>query len=142
MTDWLVAPSGNTVAFKTPLVSTPRVKDMVVRSSSTPVAEISAGFVMVTLQTAVWPPSSVVTVISVSPSPTGVTIPPDTVATASLEEVHVTDWLVAFSGNTAAFNVPLVSMPRVKDMVVWSSSMQVTGTVSPVSSAKTGVIID
>ena len=60
--------------------------------------------VTVTAHVAVWPPSTVVTVILAEPSPTAVTKPLETVATVVLSEDQVTSFLDAFTGKTVSVN--------------------------------------
>jgi hypothetical protein len=61
--------------------------------------------VTVTVQVAVLPPSSVLTIIAALPAATALTVPPDTVATAVLLLLHVTFLFVALAGATVAVNV-------------------------------------
>ena len=62
--------------------------------------------VMVTAQVAVLPPSAVVTVIVEIPAATAVTTPLLlTVATPVLLDDQLTDWFVAFEGDTVAVSV-------------------------------------
>ena len=69
--------------------------------------EVASVLATVILQVAdLLEPSAVVAAIVASPTATAVTLPlASTVATASLDDVHVTDLLVAFSGNTVATRV-------------------------------------
>jgi len=69
------------------------------------ITEIPPPPVTITVQVAVFLPSSVVTVIVAVPDETAVTTPPITVATAGLLEVHVTVLLVALPGATVAVRV-------------------------------------
>ena len=58
-----------------------------------------------TTQLTVYPPSSVVAVMRVSPGPTAVTTPPLTVATAALEDAQITFLFLATEGPTVALRV-------------------------------------
>ncbi len=68
------------------------------------VSSTGAGFVTVTLHSAVFAPAFAVTVAV--PSLTALTFPFKTVATASFELVQLTVLSVAFSGFTVAVSVP------------------------------------
>ena len=96
-----VALSGNTVAVRV-CPASPIVNSNVVLSRVTPVTFTGLTF---TVHSAVFPSSSVVTVIFASPTPTAVTVPFSTLATSGLSLVHVTFLFVALSGNTVAVRV-------------------------------------
>ena len=73
----------------------------------------------VTLQVAVLPPSSVVTVMVASPTFTAVTLPlASTVAISGLSDFHVTFWLVASSGRTVAVRVSLPPTRRLVSLLL------------------------
>jgi hypothetical protein len=83
----------------------------------TPVtATLAAAGVTVTEHVAVLLPSTVVTVITVLPADTAVTVPLDTVATAGALLLHVTLLFVALEGVMVALRVSLP--PTVKDRLV------------------------
>ena len=58
--------------------------------------------VTVTVHTAVYAPSNVVTVTLASPLPSAISLPPDTVTTLWLSEDHNTPLLEALAGDTVA----------------------------------------
>ena len=118
-----VALSGNTVAVRV-CDASPIVKTRVSLSRVTPVTFTGLTF---TVHSAVFPSSSVVTVIFASPTPTGVTVPSFTVATFVSLLVHVTFLFVALSGNTVAVRVCAAS-PIVKTRVSLSRVTPVTAT--------------
>ena len=96
----LVALLGDTVAVR--VVFAPVSRLALVLFKDTPVTEIGLTW---TSQVAVKPPSSVVTVMVVSPGFNAVTTPSLTVATASLLEDQVTFLFVASFGETVATKV-------------------------------------
>ena len=91
-------------------------------STDTPVTPLGA--LTVTAQVAVLPPSLVVTVILAVPAATAVTLPPSTVATLELSDVHITLLSAASVGATVAVRVN--SSPTVIVLVVSLSFTSVT----------------
>ena len=111
----LSALSGFTVAVSVSV--SPSVKVSSVLSRDTSVTPTALAFT-VTLQVAVFPPSSVVTVTTASPAFTAVTLPaPSTVATSVLSELHVTFLLSALSGLTVAVSVSVSPSVRVSSVL-------------------------
>ena len=70
-------------------------------------------YLTVTVQVLVLP-LEVFAVIVAVPSATAVTVPPDTFATLSLLDVHVTVLSVALDGETVAVSVPVLPVVRVR----------------------------
>ena len=125
----LSALSGFTVAVNVSVSPSVRVSSVLSRVTSvTPTALTFT----VTLQVAVFPPSSVVTVITASPAFTAVTLPaPSTVATSVLSELHFTFLLSALSGLTVAVSV------SVSPSVNVSSALSRVTSVTPIALAFT-----
>jgi hypothetical protein len=99
-----VALEGEMVAVKVSVL--PTVRDSVLLFRDTPVtATLAEAGVTVTEHVAVLLPSTVVTVITVLPAATAVTVPPDTVATAGAPLLHVTFLFEALEGVMVAVNV-------------------------------------
>ena len=99
----LVALSGLTVALR--VSSSPSVSSKEVLFSVTSLTA-TVFFSTLTLQAAVFPPSSVVTVTVATPAFRAVTFPfPSTDAMSALSDFHVTFLLVALSGLTVAARV-------------------------------------
>ena len=118
----LSALSGFTVAVNVSVSPSVRVSSVLSRVTS--VTPTALAFT-VTLQVAVFPPSSVVTVTTASPAFTAVTLPaPSTVATSVLSELHATFLLSALSGFTVAVSVSASPSVRVSS---------VTSRVTPVT---------
>lgn len=84
------------------------------------------------LHVAVFPPSSVVTVIVAVPAATGETTPPETVTIALLLLVHDTFWFVAFVGAIVAVSVA-VAPPTTKPRLVVLRLTLVTETIFAVT---------
>ena len=111
----LSALSGFTVAVSVSVSPSVRVSSVLSRVTS--VTPTTLAFT-VTLQEAVFPPSSVVTVTTASPAFTAVTLPsPPTVATSVLSELHVTFLLSALSGFTVAVSVSVSPSVRVSSVL-------------------------
>ncbi len=121
----LVALSGLTVAVR--FAFSPSVSSREVLSSVTSLT-VTVFFATLTLQVAVFPPSSVVTVMVASPALRAVTFPlSSTDAMPVLSDFHVTFLLVALSGLTVA--VRFSEEPSVRVNSVLSSDTSVTLTV-------------
>lgn len=113
VTDLSVAFDGVTVAVK--LCVSPTVMVRLVWFRLTPVTVI--GFT-VTEHVAVFPPSSVVAVMTAVPTFTADTFPLEsTVATLELELVHVTFLFVAFDGVTVAVNLSVPPISKDSDVL-------------------------
>jgi len=110
---WFVAFEGIIAAVRFSVAPTLRL--MVVLLRDTPVTgTLSAA--TVTVQEAVLPPSTVVTVIVAVPLAIAVTLPlVDTVATALLLLCHVTFWLVALDGVIVALRVSVLLIRMLVD---------------------------
>jgi hypothetical protein len=102
VTFWFVALEGIIVALRVSVLPTLRLIDDLFRE--TPVTEMFSE-TTVTLQVAVLPPSTVVTVIVADPAAFAVTRPFATVTTLLLLLLHVTLWLLALDGVITAVRV-------------------------------------
>jgi hypothetical protein len=120
---WFVALEGANTASRLSVPPTLRLIDVLFRE--TPVTG-TLWEATVTLQVAVFPPSTVVTVIVADPAATAVTLPlVDTVATLVLPLRHVTFWLLAFDGVIVASRV---SVPPTRMLVDVFKETPVTAT--------------
>ena len=102
-----VALDGETVAVSVPVLPVVRVR--LVGEIVTPVASIILSFFVTVTFTVAVLPLLVVAVIVAVPMETPLMIPPDTVATLSLLDVHLTLLFVALEGVTVAFTVVVVA---------------------------------
>ena len=136
----LSALSGLTVAVSVSVSPSVRVSSVLSRVTS---VTFTALAFTVTLQEAVFPPSSVVTVTVATPAFTAVTLPsPSTVATSVLSELHATFRLSALSGFTVAVSVsvsPSVNvssaLSRVTSVTFTALAFTVTAQVPDLPSA-------
>ena len=138
VTFWLVAFSGRMVATR---VSLPPTRILVsVLFSCTPVTLISLSLT-VTLQVAVFPPSSVVTVMVASPAFTPVTLPlASTVAMAASLDFQATFLFAASLGATVAVSVSL--SPTRSVIVALFNVTPVTDTTGGVGSGISSLLHD
>jgi len=121
----IVALSGSIAGMR---VSEPPTARLVDSFKDTPVTATSTSLrETVTLQDAVLPPSSVVTVIVAEPASFAVTTPSSTVAIFSSLLLHVTLWFVASEGVIAGMRVSVSSLKSLADVL--SSDMPVTAMV-------------